>query len=412
MSPRISINGSSGSDDQGRVVLDGSVVDLPTSSYRIAGDLGSNCNGNVSFLVTSGGTTDIQSLVTTGNGADDWTSVVEATADSDVVTDYAATYADGLPLFIFATEPTLDGMGEAADDGAVNLNQSTAASLSHLCVDDVDYDEYAYDTGESMPVDVHFVNDGMLDVDGSDIWVLEDGIATKVASTDETVAMDGEGNATFDYTLPPRDSFDKAREFTVYAAPKGAEVTAGKIQREKDAGSAQTVSFGAPSLSLEVDHRVVDDQESVAATVINDGIVPQGARLVYANADTGQELRAVEVPALGENETFSDTLDAADGYFRKAGVENITITLQNDGSDNGSYDINNTEFVNTWEFTDDETSEQSTPEEQPSQQQEQPAVKRLPDTGDVAPGAAAALLALVAIGCALVTRRRNGDREL
>ncbi len=412
VSPRISINGSSGSDDQGRVVLDGAAVDLPTSSYRIAGDLGSNCNGNVSFLVTSGGTTDIQSLVTTGNGADDWTSVVEATADSDVVTDYAATYADGLPLFIFATEPTLDGMGEAADDGAVNLNQSTAASLSHLCVDDVDYDEYAYDTGESMPVDVHFVNDGMLDVDGSDIWVLEDGIATKVASTDEAVAMDGEGNATFDYTLPPRDFFDKAREFTVYAAPKGAEVTAGKIQREKDAGSAQTVSFGAPSLSLEVDHRVVDDQESVAATVTNDGIVPQGARLVYANADTGQELRAVEVPALGENETFSDTLDAADGFFRRAGVENITITLQNDGSDNGSYDINNTEFVNTWEFTDDETSEQSMPEEQPSQQQEQPAARRLPDTGDVAPSAAAALLALVALCGALALRRGRVDGEL
>ncbi len=56
----------------------------------------------------------------------------------------------------------------------------------------------------------------VLDVAGVDLWMLENDNATKVASSDTAVALDGEGSITFDYTIPPQKEFSKAREFTLY----------------------------------------------------------------------------------------------------------------------------------------------------------------------------------------------------
>ncbi|MBP3883725.1 MAG: hypothetical protein J6D54_02140, partial [Olsenella sp.] len=423
-SPYLSINSVSGPEANATVVLDGSEVFLPTSYYEIAGDLGENRSGNVSFLVAGNGTSDIQTLVTTGAGSADWTSVVEATADSSVVTDYCATYLDGQPLFIYTTGPASasDGealSGQADDDGSVDLKQSTESSLSHLRVSDVDFDEFEVKTGENMPVTVHFENDGMLDVTGVDLWKLEDGVATKVASDNLEMEIDEEGSVSFDYTVPPKESFDKAREFTMYAAPAGATVTESKIKREAANGSAVTVSLGAPSLSLEVEHQIVDGQESVAATVTNDGVVPHGARLLFLNSDSGEELFAMDVPVLGEGETFTGVFDAPNGYFRRDGINNIIVTLEDDGTESEGYEINNTEFVSTWELDPIESSGEEAKQEPTSDEASAaPDAARkapkaeLPRTGDEMPPAVPlALLALVAVAASASVRATGDEKE-
>lgn len=415
----LSIKGSAAPGAEDEVVLDGSKVDLPTSYYEIAGDLSENRSGNVSFLVAGNGTTDIQTLVTTGAGSSDWTSIVEATADTNVVTDYCATYANGLPLFVYTTEPSSsygdDALSaQAEDNGSVDLNQSTASSLSHLSVVDVDYDEYEINTGEDMPVTVDFENDGMLDVSGVDLWVLEDGVASKVASSDDEVAIGESGSISFDYTVPPKESFDKEREFTVYVAPAGATVTESKIERERTHESAKDVSLGAASLSLEVEHQIVDDRESVAATVTNDGVASHGARLLYLNSDTGEVLRTVDVPELGEDATFSDALDAANGYFRRDGIENITITLEDDGTESEGYEINNTEFVSTWELdstepSGEEASSEDAKGEAAPDARELPRKQGTPKTDDqTMPVVPLALLALVGVAASVVVRAMDG----
>ena len=398
----------------GNTVLDGSKVNLPTPSYEIAGDIGSKRGGNVSFLAAGDGTSDIQALVTTGGGAADWTSVVEATADTATIADYCATYRNGLPLFIYTTErasSTSDGdvTGQAEDDGSVDLNQTTAESLKHLRVTDVDYDEYEVSTGEKMPILVYFDNDGMDSVSGADLWMLENGIVTKVATSNTAVDLDGDGIAAFDYTVPPRDTFTKAREFTVYATPKDApQPSPEKIMREKNNGAAMTVSFGAPSLSLNTDHQIVDDQESIVSTVKNDGVVPQGAKLVYLDSETGDELRSVDVAALGENETFTDKFDAPHEYFQNDGVNNIVITLENDGSESGEgYEINNTEFVSAWEVYADEDGSDVAENTGASENTTKgaPANASAPSTGDQIMKAMILLLFLLAAIAAVVVVR-------
>ena len=364
--PYISVQSMPSLGGTGAVVLDGAKVNLPTTHYEITGDLGSGNAGNISFLKTGDGTCDIQALVTTGAGSADWTTICEATADTATITDYCATYDNKhLPLFIYTTERTstnsADGLtAQAEDDGSVDMNQSTDASLKHLRLLDVDFDEYEVDAGQKMPVEVYFENDGMLDVAGVDLWKLEDGVASKVATSDDKVELDREGAIAFDYTLPPKEEFTKAREFSLYAAPKGASVTAAKITRELQDGSAQTVSLGAASLSLETEHQVVDDQESITATVKNDGIVPHAATLVFLDSDTGETLATADVPELGENETFNWTYNAPNGYFQKDGVNNIIITLENDGTEAEGYEINNTEFVSAWELIADEETPAAT----------------------------------------------------
>lgn len=356
--PYINVNSSPSLGVSGPVVLDGSKVALPTGHYVITGDLGEGRAGNLSFLKTGDGTCDIQALVTTGAGSADWTSVVEATADTATIADYCATYANGLPLFIYTTERVFAEEGEdlsaqADDDGSVDMNQTTSQSLKHLSVSDVDYDEYEVNAGQTMPITVDFDNDGMLDVSGIDLYKLEDDSVEMVAHSDATVALDGDGDISFDYTLPGKEEFTKAREFTLYAAPTGTTVNAAKIKRELADGSAMTISFGAASLSLSTEHQVVDDQESIIATVKNDGIVPHGAKLVFVDSDTGEFLTSVDVPELGEEETFTWKYDAPDGYFQNSGVKNIIITLENDGTESDGYEINNTEFVSTWEVIPD-----------------------------------------------------------
>ena len=415
-SPYICVNSSPSYGGTSTVALDGSKVTLPTGHYVITGDLGRGRAGNLSFLKTGDGTCDIQALVTTGAGSADWTSVVEATPDSGIITDYCATYANGLPLFIYTTELTSTESDEALsgqaedneDDGSVNMNQTTDASLKHLSVSDIDYDEFEVDTGQNMPITVYFDNDGMLDVQGVDLWKLEDGSVTKVASSNAVVQLDGEGSISFDYAVPPKDSFTKAREFTLYAAPAGTTVTADKINRELASESAMTVSFGAASLSLATEHQIVDDQESIVSTVKNDGIVPHSAQLVYLDSNSGEELRRVDVPELGENETFNDKFDAPSGYFQKDGVNNIVITLENDGADANGYEINNTEFVSAWEvIADDQT---------PASDQAQAATKgasaKSPSTGDqIALALILALIALMIASIPIAIRSAKGSRD-
>ncbi len=400
--PYISVQSTGKPGEPAQVVLDGAKVYLPTTYYEITGDLGKGRAGNISFLKAGDGTCDIQALVTTGAGSADWTSRVEATADTNVITDYCATYANGLPLFIYTTERASASNGaltaQADDDGSVDMNQTTEDSLKHLSVNDVDFDEYEFDTGQTMPVTVYFDNDGMLDVSGADLWVLENGTATKVASNDATVAMDDEGSISFDYTIPSKDQFTKALEFTVYAAPKGTAVNAAKIERELQDDSAMTVSIGAASLSLEAEHQIVDDQESIVATVTNDGIVPHGATLVFLDSDTGDTLTTMSVPELGENEKFTATYDAANGYFQKDGVNNIIITLENDGTEAEGYEINNTEFVNAWEIIADEKTPAATKASSSS--------AKSAKTGDQLPlSVILALVALALVSAPIVIRR-------
>ncbi len=393
--PYLSIQSSSSLGDAGETVLDGSVIYLPTPYYSITGDLGQGRAGNISFMKSGNGTSDIQALVTTGEGNRDWTSIVEATADTNVITDYCATYANGLPLFVYASKQSSSAgadelSAQAEDNGAVDLSNTTSESLKHLSVFDIDYDEYEVSSGQKMPVTVFFDNDGMLDVSGVNLWMLEDGKVSNVASIDKEVPLDEEGNSiSFEYTIPAKDTFTKAREFTLYAAPKGMNVDKAKIERELQNGAAQTVSLGAASLSLDVDHQIVDDQESVIATVKNDGIVPHGAQLQFLDSDTGEMLMTMDVPELGENEAFTGVYDAPNGYFQNDGVKNITITLENDGTESDGYEINNTEFVNTWEIiSDDET---------PGASQTGPF---LPRTGD--PRLDALIMALVVAALLLV----------
>ena len=412
-SPYVSVQSMAQPGDNAQVVLDGAQVYLPTTYYEITGDLGKGRAGNISFLKAGDGTCDIQALVTTGAGSTDWTSRVEATADTNVITDYCATYADGLPLFIYTTErgsSASDGAmtAQADDDGSVDMNQTTEDSLKHLSVSDVDFDEFEIDAGQNLPVTVYFDNDGMLDVSGVDLWVLENGTATKVASSDTAVEMDKEGSISFDYAVPSKDQFTKALEFTVYAAPKGASVNAAKIERELQDESATTVSIGAASLSLEADHQIVDDQESIVATVTNDGIVPHAATLVFLNSDTDETLMTASVPELGENETFSATYNAADGYFLNDGVSNITITLEDDGTEAEGYEINNTEFVSAWEFI----PEQETPTTTPATTQSASSNTKMPTTGDETPiFIILALIALALVTTPVVVRLARGARN-
>jgi LPXTG-motif cell wall-anchored protein len=120
----------------------------------------------------------------------------------------------------------------------------------------------------------------------------------------------------------------------------------------------------------------------------------------------------MDVPELGEGEVFSGALDAPNGYFQRDGVENVTITLENDGSENDSYEINNTEFVSTWELgsiesSGEEAKQEPTPDEaSPAPDAARKAPKaELPKTGDqTPPSAALALLALVAVAASVALR--------
>jgi LPXTG-motif cell wall-anchored protein len=120
----------------------------------------------------------------------------------------------------------------------------------------------------------------------------------------------------------------------------------------------------------------------------------------------------MDVPELGEGEVFSGALDAPNGYFQRDGVENVTITLENDGSENDSYEINNTEFVSTWELgsiesSGEEAKQEPTPDEaSPAPDAARKAPKaELPKTGDqTTPSLTLALLALVAVAASVALR--------
>lgn len=402
----LSIQSSQAPGDSGELVLDGSKVNLPTPYYMLTGDLGLGRSGNVSFLVLDNGSSDIQALVTTGAGNDDWTSVVEATEVEDAVTDFCATYANGLPLFIYTTESVsaVSGLGAQAEAGA-NLNQTTSSSLKHLSVVDADFDEYGYKAGEKMPMTVYFSNDGMLDVSGVDLWLLEDGVAKKVATSDATVALDEEGSITFDYTIPALDTFTKAHEFTLFAASAGTEVTTKMIEHAKQTESALSYTIGAPSLALSTEQQVIDGQESIVSTVVNDGMVPHAAKLLYVNADTGDVLMSVDVPELDEGEEFSHTYSAPNGYFRNDGIESIIITLEDDGSENEGYDINNTEYVSTWEVID----EAKTPTSSSSSSKSSTA-RPMPKTGDLVM-LTVVLIALAAVVATSIVLARSARKK-
>ena len=425
--PYLSIMGSPTVGLVGDVVLNGAEVNLPTPYYKIAGDVGVGRGGNVSFVVLNNGSSDIESLVSMGAGYNQWSSIVETTVEQDVVTDYCSMYSNGLPLFIYTTEPVANYRGEGlstqADNGAA-LNQTTEDSLRHLSVDDANYDEYAVNSGGSMPITVHYSNDGMLDVPGVDLWMLENDTATKVASSDETVSLNEGGKIEFNYTMPPKDSFTKAHELAIYAAPKGATVTKTTIDHALQTESAMKLSLGASSLALEADQQLTDNQESIAATVTNDGIVPQGAKMLFINGDTGETLATVEVPELQEDGTFNYTYVAPHGYFQNDGVSNIIVTLEDDGSEDEGYDINNTEFIDTWEVVESPTSptaekpavQASQPASQASQsatQASQSAVKAsAPKTGDsFDPMVVLALLAIAVLAGAAIAYSVKRHRE-
>lgn len=100
--------------------------------------------------------------------------------------------------------------------------------------------------------------------------------------------------------LPELSAFTTDMQFHLLVVPAGtADVTAETMTAQSD----DTISFalGNPHLTLEADHYLIDGQESVVATVKNEGAVTsQPATLVFEQSEDGEDLLRVDVPALAE----------------------------------------------------------------------------------------------------------------
>ncbi len=353
----VSIYGTDGSGEGEDLILDGSKVDLETTDYKISGDLGLNRAGCISFLKLCNYGADICSMLTTGESPTSWTSELDTTYENGTISDFTATYVDGQPLFVYTT--TDEGL-ESQDDGTsgADIGSTTTDSLKHARVDDTEFDEYEFKTGQTATIEADVQNDGLVDLDGFALWKREGTEIEKVYEEEGPLAIDGTKTVEFTYQIPPKEEFTGERNINLLAAPLGKEVTDDDFERALTDEDAATIRYGGPSLSLEAEHMVESGQEYIVSTVTNDGMTAHGATLQYIDSNTDRVLYSVEVPELGEDECFIDTYTAEDSYFRRSGVADITVKLFNDGSqstDGSGYELNNTDFVSTWDFIDDQS---------------------------------------------------------
>ena len=390
------------------LLLDGTTVGLPTPLTKIAGDIGKGANAGMVTCMRTTNAASVASLVKSGDGAKDWGKMVEATNAKGNITSYDVVYHNGAPMVVYTVASPKGNSMSAADDSDETTSMEVASgnALLDTDIEGVYYDEMEVNAGQVMPVSVDFTNDGIVPLDGADIYLYNEEIDSEPAlmtTTSESVQPGDTGTGSFEVQLPERSVFDelgKEMQYYVLVVPKGTMgVTADAMLEEGD----DTLRFklGDPHLALETEHRLVDGQESVVATVKNEGMVTsKPATLVFEEAEGGIDLERVEVPALAENETFVYEYKAPGGYFQNTNVADLTIMLEDPNDPDDAYSLYNSDSIHTWDIEDDEAPAATKP------------ASSAPKTGDnFALGIAIALLALIILTSPIVARRIREARE-
>lgn len=344
------------------LLLDGTTVALPTPLTKIAGDIGKGANAGMVTCMRTTNAASVASMVKSGDGAKDWGKMVEATNAKGNITSYDIVYHNGAPMVVYTVASAKGDSMKAADDSdeTTSMEVASGTALLDTDVEGVYFDEMEVDAEQVMPVSVDFVNDGIVPLDGADIYLYNEDLDSEPAlmtTTSETVQPGDTGTGSFEMQLPDRAVFDeigREMQYYVLVVPKGTMgVTADAMLEEGD----DTLRFklGDPHLALETEHHLIEGQESVVATVKNEGMVTsKPATLVFEESESGIDLERVEVPALAENETFTYEFKAPDGYFQNTGVTDLTIMLEDPNDPEDAYSLYNTDSIYTWEIVDDE----------------------------------------------------------
>lgn len=141
-------------------------------------------------------------------------------------------------------------------------------------------------------VGIDYSNDGVLPLEGVDVYLynetIDDG-PILAASSGDVIQPGGDGTVSFEMQLPELSAFTTDMQYHLLVVPAGtADVTAETMTAQSD----DTISFalGNPHLTLEADYYLIDGQESVVATVKNEGAVTSqpasNARVVPRTGDT------------------------------------------------------------------------------------------------------------------------------
>ena len=399
------------------LLLDGTTVGLPTPEARVYGDAGGGAQSSMVTCTRTNEAAGIAALVKKGATAKDWGAMVDATNAKTDVTSYGVVYHKGSPMFIYTTvasaQKALSGqstgsLGTQADESynAADLEVASGNALRDVDIDGVFYDEIEVDAGQVMPVSVDFTNDGVLPLEGVDVYTYnpetDNGPELRI-STDEAVQPGDEGTTSFEMQLPGIDAFTKDLTYYLLVVPKGTTGVSTQAVMEKG-DSSLNFALGDPHLTLETEHRLVDGQESIVATIKNEGVVTsKPATLVFENAEDAGDLERVEVPALKENETFTYEHKAPQGHFQNSGVKNVTIMIEDPNDPEDKYSLYNSDSVYAWEIDEGE-------EPAPAAAK---AGSTAPKTGDDLAGGivlAAAVLALLA-GAFAIRRIREAHKE-
>ena len=396
------------------LLLDGTTVGLPTPLTKIAGDIGKGANAGMVTCMRTTNAASVASLVKSGDGAKDWGKMVEATNAKGNITSYDVVYHNGAPMVVYSVAAPIRSSAQAQSDGALSaqaddseettsLEVASGNALKDPDIEGVYYDEIEVNAGQVMPVSVDFTNDSIVPLDGVDLYLYNETLETQpslVASTSDAVQPGDTGTVSFELQLPEKAEFDKEMHYYVYVAPKGtAGVTAETIVAEGD--DSLNFKLGNPHLALETEHHLIDGQESVVATVTNEGMVTsKPATLVFEESESGNDLESVEVPALAEGESFTYEHKAPEGYFQNTGITDLTIMLEDPNDPDDAYSLYNSDSIHTWDLEDDEAPAATK------------AMSAAPRTGDdFSLGLVLLLIALAILTSPFVIRRIREARE-
>lgn len=301
--------------------------------------------------------------------------MVEATNAKGNITSYDVVYHNGAPVIVYTVASANDkstktqsesGLSTQSDesdssddsDEVTSMEVASGDSLRDADLTGVFFDEMEVDAGQIMPVSAEFNNDGIVPLNGVDLYLYNEALdegPKLMTSTSDIVLSGDEGTASFEMQLPDLERFQqygKEMQYHLLVVPMGTSgITVDTMIEEGD----DTLKFklGDPHLALETEHHLIDGQESVMATVKNEGIVTsQPATLVFEKSEDGADLQRVEVPALAQNETFTFEHYATDGYFQKSGVTDLTIMLEDPNDPEDIYSLYNTDSIYTWEVND------------------------------------------------------------